>query len=197
MSGRCKVCRKKIASGKVVCNSECNKTLFGRQAKERRGSRSNLFKHGGGSKNQLAPEYVAWLAMKQRCYYKAGEAYQRYGARGIRVAAEWLSDFPQFLRDVGKRPSPKHTLDRYPDGDGDYEPGNVRWATRRQQAMNRKPKTLSLYCRKGHPLFGENMRWAGGYGVAKSAREANGQVYKNRQKIVKMICPANALGSPW
>ncbi len=58
-----------------------------------------------------------------------------YYDRGIRVCDEWLSDFPAFLAHVGRRPSERHSLDRI-DNDGDYEPGNVRWATQSEQLFN-------------------------------------------------------------
>lgn len=63
---------------------------------------------------------------------------QNYGGRGITVAAEWQADFVAFLRDVGPRPSSRHSLDRFPDNDGDYRPGNVRWATKKQQNRNQR-----------------------------------------------------------
>jgi hypothetical protein len=73
-------------------------------------------------------EYRAWCAMRRRC--------TDYGGRGIRVAPEWDASFERFIADVGPRPSPLHSLDRI-DNNGNYEPGNVRWATRQQQSANR------------------------------------------------------------
>ena len=82
------------------------------------------------------PEYKAWLQMKRRCYRPSAPSYENYGARGIKVCARWQESFDAFLADVGQRPSPLHTLDRE-DTNGDYEPGNVRWVTRAEQALNR------------------------------------------------------------
>lgn len=74
--------------------------------------------------------------MKTRCTNSRVKAYARYGGRGIRVCEAWLDSFEAFLRDVGERPAGK-TLDRYPNPDGNYEPGNVRWATPLEQARNK------------------------------------------------------------
>lgn len=84
------------------------------------------------------PEYMIWKSMKSRCSNPLEKCYKNYGGRGIVVAPEWTSDFPRFLADVGRRPSPSHTLDRYPNNDGNYEPGNVRWATRTEQSHNKR-----------------------------------------------------------
>jgi hypothetical protein len=82
------------------------------------------------------PEYRTWQAMKMRCYDPKHIAYPWYGGRGVTVFDGWLNDFAAFLAYVGPKPSPKHSLDRYPNPAGNYEPGNVRWATRREQQRN-------------------------------------------------------------
>jgi hypothetical protein len=73
--------------------------------------------------------------MRLRCLDPRDQQYPWYGARGIRVCDEWRESFDAFLRDVGPRPSPSHSLDRI-ENDGNYEPGNVRWATKQEQALN-------------------------------------------------------------
>lgn len=83
------------------------------------------------------PEYVAWAAMIQRCEDQDHEMFHRYGGRGIKVASEWRHDFSTFLAHVGPRPSPSHSLDRMRVNE-DYKPGNVRWATAREQANNKE-----------------------------------------------------------
>jgi hypothetical protein len=83
-----------------------------------------------------SPEYRTWAGMKARCYSPGNAAYYKYGARGITVCDRWLV-FENFIADMGKRPSTKHTLDRI-DGTKGYEPSNCRWATPQQQQLNLK-----------------------------------------------------------
>lgn len=82
------------------------------------------------------PEYRPWRSMISRCRNKKATDFHLYGGRGVKVCERW-KDFLLFLDDVGKRPSKAHSLDRI-DVDGDYEPGNVRWATWAEQASNRR-----------------------------------------------------------
>jgi hypothetical protein len=79
-------------------------------------------------------EYQTWIGMRLRCKQKP-----HYVRRGIKVCDRWNLSFAAFLRDVGRAPSVEHTLDRYPNPNGNYEPGNVRWATMLEQRHNRAP----------------------------------------------------------
>lgn len=90
----------------------------------------------GHAKNDHSPTYRSWAAMMKRCYNDNWEGYAYYGGRGIKVCRRW-HDFPNFLFDMGERP-PDMTLDRWPNANGMYAPGNVRWATKTEQARNRR-----------------------------------------------------------
>jgi len=90
-------------------------------------------------------EWGIWSGMKQRCLNPNHEQFWNYGGRGITVCSQWLHSFENFLRDMGPRPSMRHSLDRFPNKDGNYEPGNVRWATGKQQIRNTRRNKLLIY----------------------------------------------------
>lgn len=95
-------------------------------------ARALLTVHG----NCHRPEWHCWIGMRRRCNDPRASSYPRYGGRGIRVCERWAS-FDEFVKDVGPRPSPEHTLDRI-DPDGDYTRGNVVWADRKAQARHKR-----------------------------------------------------------
>jgi hypothetical protein len=94
-------------------------------------------KHREARRGRSTKEYAAWRQMIARCTRPRYKAFADYGGRGITVCDRWLHDFPAFLADVGRAPSPSHTLGRI-DNDGTYQPGNVRWETRSEQNNNRR-----------------------------------------------------------
>jgi len=101
--------------------------------------RQRSLKHGATVGLRRTPEYRAWLNAKRRCDNTGVPDFYRYGGRGIRMCEEWLHDFAAFLSHIGPKPAPHLSLDRI-DPDGDYCPGNVRWATAKEQANNRSKK---------------------------------------------------------
>lgn len=92
------------------------------------------YRHGGNG----TPEFEAWCQMKARCRLKNKHRRPAHAGKGVTVCSRWEQSFPAFLADVGQRPSPAYSLDRYPDPFGNYEPGNVRWATQIEQGRNRR-----------------------------------------------------------
>lgn len=89
-------------------------------------------------------EYKAWLALKGRCLNKNNNAYSNYGGRGIKVFDGWVNNFYAFLKHIGKKPGNKYSIDRI-NNNGNYEPGNVRWATMDIQLKNKRNVTLYFY----------------------------------------------------
>lgn len=84
-----------------------------------------------------SPEHKAWENMIVRCENVRSPYFKHYGGRGISVCPQWRTSFSNFLEDMGRRPSDKHSLDRI-NNDGNYEPSNCRWATKKQQLRNRR-----------------------------------------------------------
>lgn len=98
--------------------------------------KDGTMKHGNAG-NQKSAEYKIWSGIKQRCNYPKHPSYPLYGAKGVRMCAAWSDDFALFLADMGPRPSPCHSIDRWPNNKGNYEPGNCRWATPEEQGRNK------------------------------------------------------------
>lgn len=97
--------------------------------------------------------YARWWQMIHRCTSPADDSWQSYGARGIAVCERWTDSFDAYYLDVGDCPEPHLSLDRI-NNDGDYEPGNVRWATYAEQSKNKRRVNQSVgktHCPQGHP----------------------------------------------
>jgi hypothetical protein len=137
--------RRRLAAGEICDRDDrCDKSGVG----EHRGSgqSENQFpythlRHGHARKGKSTGEYFTWQSMIQRCKNPNSVQYPRYGGRGISVCEQW-NEFAVFLRDMGERPSPGHSIDRFPDKNGNYEPGNCRWATRKEQGRNTRQNRL-------------------------------------------------------
>jgi hypothetical protein len=90
------------------------------------------------------PEYQVWAQIKQRCFNPKCKRYSRYGGRGITMDPDWAASYEAFIRDVGKRPGKSYSIERA-DNDGHYVPGNVRWATKKDQNRNTSRNRLVSY----------------------------------------------------
>jgi len=141
--------------------------------RQRFGSSNPRFYHGAATREKRFREYTIWSAMKTRCFNPNPVGYKNYGGRGIKVCKRWMNSFPTFLKDMGFSPEGT-SLDRI-NNDGNYEPGNCRWATSKQQANNSRAirtitfngetKTLTEWANKigmsKHALWGriEKSKW--------------------------------------
>lgn len=135
-------------SRKHYCEVEgCDKRVHGQ------GYCSNHYrlfiKHGDPLKKDMEfhgmskwPEYPIWNAMKYRTQNPKCEMYHRYGGRGIIVCDRWNKSFPNFMEDMGRRPSVTHQIDRI-DNDGNYEPGNCQWVTPSENRKNQPPRVIT------------------------------------------------------
>lgn len=99
------------------------------------------FKHGFNRKGRRQPEYRSWVCMRERCDRPTNNEFHRYGARGITVCERWQS-FENFIADMGLKPSPRHSIDRFPNKNGNYEKVNCRWATPKEQARNARSNRI-------------------------------------------------------
>lgn len=107
----------------------------------RLGSRGNKYtKHGLSD----TPEYAVWVGMLNRCRNPKVSCFKDYGDRGITVDQRWSDSFENFYADVGRRPSPEHSLERI-ENNGNYEPGNVCWATTLEQSNNKRNTRYVTY----------------------------------------------------
>lgn len=122
--------------------------------------------HGESRGAARTSEYESWAAMLARCHSPSHRWFSRYGGRGIVVCEEWRRSYPAFLAYMGRKPTPRHSIDRI-DNDGNYEPGNVRWADDVEQQANRR-NTIWVTIDGTTKTLSE---WARGAGLSKSVIE--------------------------
>lgn len=92
---------------------------------------------------KISPTYVTWVSMKQRCHYEKHKHFRYYGGRGIMVCLRWRYSFDAFYEDMGERPEGT-TIDRIDNNLG-YQPGNCRWATKKEQGQNKLKQVVIKY----------------------------------------------------
>jgi hypothetical protein len=137
-----------------LCSCECGKKTEKRQSDLAVGGTKGcgclMPKHGATGANRTEKQkhiYNSWNAMKARCFNVNHWQFKDWGGRGITVCEEWLNSFAAFYRDVEATWAPGLSIDRYPNKDGNYEPGNVRWATRKEQQNHRRDYKKRELCR--------------------------------------------------
>jgi len=108
------------------------------------------------------PEFSTWRNIKKRCYCVNNISYKNYGGRGIKVCEEWLHSFETFYKDMGKRPSNKHSIERIDNMD-DYTPENCLWATHKEQGNNRRDNVIITFQNKTQTMT----QWAEEIGISK------------------------------
>ncbi len=131
---RCKNCGKeKPIRRNALVNASGGSKSCGCRSQE--SLAANRKTHGCCSRDGATKEYRAWESMISRCERTTGKSVKSYRSKGVTVCQRWRESFENFLADMGHSPTEEHTVDRR-DNDGNYEPGNCRWATRKEQMRN-------------------------------------------------------------
>lgn len=140
-----------LPKAQILCDCDCGTKNFQTESwsvrhgltrscgcRRQRVMSSLRYRHGESNNMILTPEYRAWCNMITRCYNPKSTHYKYWGGRGITICPRWRESYENFLADLGRKPSRRHSIDRWPNPDGNYEPGNVRWATPSQQRQNQR-----------------------------------------------------------
>ena len=161
-------CHKRGLTITVAC-SQCGKAISRKPSEIAKGRKpycgltcrdAGVTTHGNTRSGIKSAEYGIWLGIKSRCRNPNNSEYRNYGGRGIAMSDAWADSFALFLADAGERPSPAYSIDRI-DNSGNYEAGNVRWATRSEQNSHKRTNRLVTYGSETHCLS----EWASLLGI--------------------------------
>lgn len=157
--------KKPIGCSKWICECQCGRTFEAWGNALRAGQCTNC---GCKRREKVAtkhPLYSTWAGMIERCYDPKCKQYKNYGGRGITVHDGWRKSFWSFAEYMGQKPSGFYSVDRFPDNNGNYEPGNVRWATKQEQNRNRRSNHLVTL----DGLTKTLAEWADEFGISRQA----------------------------
>lgn len=136
------------------------------------------------------PEYQVWLGIKKRCNNPKSIAYRLYGGRGIKIHPCWESDFEAFLAEVGRRPSPRHSIERI-DNNAGYQPGNCKWATQFEQSRNTRRVVWVQIDGNTMPLkdAAESLRvnYHGLQKRSRAARQSGSTTFTSKGRILEIV----------
>jgi hypothetical protein len=132
----CPICNNSII--RVLSEVKITNQQSCKSCADKSGTNNSNYRHGFAYKHK-SPEYRIYAGIKTRCYNPKSSSYDNYGGRGIRMHPRWLGrkGFENFVEDIGSRPTMQHSIDRI-NVNKNYEPGNCRWATDEEQAVNRR-----------------------------------------------------------
>lgn len=173
------LCRCECGNEKIAYQSNLGRSTPSCGCKRSENHRKATTTHGhAGNYGRRSAVYRVWASMKERCQNPNTKPWCHYGGRGIKVCERWQS-FENFFADMGNPPKGL-TLERV-NNEGNYEPSNCRWATRREQILNRRPTPLSDTCGKGHKFTEANTHWYTYNGYQCRACKECRKIYESRR----------------